>query len=69
MVSRVYFLKEGPEMTTIITILVIAAILCSIFAWVNTKIIIEELTIIKEHLGIKEDESNSFSEKNTDQKL
>lgn len=41
-----------------ITIVVIGAIFCSIAAWVNTKIIISELTIIKDHLGIVDDEEN-----------
>jgi hypothetical protein len=69
MVEREMLKGEDCVMTTIITILIIAAILCSIFAWINTKIILEELASIKEHLGIKEEESKSFSDKGADHEL
>ncbi|MEL7564241.1 MAG: hypothetical protein AAGU27_05095 [Dehalobacterium sp.] len=44
----------------IIGIILFLAIIGSIAAWINTKIILEELDLIKKHLGIKEDKNESF---------
>lgn len=44
----------------IIGIILFLAIIGSIAAWINTKIILEELDLIKKHLGIKEDKDESF---------
>ncbi|MDD4754274.1 MAG: hypothetical protein PHT78_13745 [Desulfitobacteriaceae bacterium] len=41
-------------------IIFVIVVITSVAAWVNTKIIIEELEIIKKHLGIPEDESISL---------
>ncbi|WP_407268317.1 hypothetical protein [Radiobacillus sp. PE A8.2] len=50
--------RERVVIGIIIAIIVIGAIFCSIAAWVNTKTIIDELRIIKEHLGIVEEEED-----------
>jgi len=44
----------------IIIIILGLAIIGSIAAWLNTKIILEELAVIKKELGIKEDNYTSF---------
>ncbi|MEW6623049.1 MAG: hypothetical protein AB1420_07980 [Bacillota bacterium] len=44
----------------IIIIILGLAIIGSIAAWLNTKIILEELALIKKELGIKEDNYTSF---------
>lgn len=41
-------------------IIFVIVVITSVAAWVNTKIIIEELEIIKKHLGIPEDISSSL---------
>lgn len=50
----------------IITIVLLLAIIGSIAAWINTRIIIEELDAIKRHLGIKEEKKESFLDKDLD---
>jgi hypothetical protein len=52
--------------SVLITIILIIAIIGSIAAWINTKIIIEELAQIKKHLGIKEEKPQSFLDKDLD---
>lgn len=48
----------------IIGIVILLAIIGSIAAWINTKIILEELEVIKKHLGIKEEKNTIFTEDN-----
>ena len=44
----------------IIGIILFLAIIGSIAAWINTKIILEELALIKKHLGIMEEKNENF---------
>ena len=54
-------------LSIILSILVILALIGSIFAWFNTNQIIDELNLIKEHLGIEEEvKSESFLEKDVE---
>lgn len=53
-------------MSIIISIILLLAIVGSIAAWFNTKIIIEDLEIIKKHLGIKQEKTNFFLDKDLD---
>jgi len=47
-------------MQIIIGIILLLAIIGSIAAWINTKIILEELALIKKELGIKEEKKEFF---------
>lgn len=44
----------------------IVAVIASIAAWLNTKMIKDDLSIIKEHLGIKEERPPSIFDKDLD---
>lgn len=48
----------------LIGIILLLAIIGSIAAWINTKIILEELEVIKKHLGIKEEKNTIFTDDN-----
>ncbi|WP_153801912.1 hypothetical protein [Filobacillus milosensis] len=50
----------------LLVILVFAAMFCSIFAWYNTKILMDDLEDIKDHLGIEKKEIKSFLDKDLD---
>jgi hypothetical protein len=52
--------------SVVLTIILILAIIGSIAAWINTKIIIEELAQIKKQLGIKEEKPSSFLDQDLD---
>ncbi|MFZ5943179.1 MAG: hypothetical protein ACOYVD_03655 [Bacillota bacterium] len=44
----------------IVGIILFLAIIGSIAAWINTKIILEDLAIIKKHMGIAEEKKEKF---------
>lgn len=49
-----------------VTIVLIVAVFASIAAWLNTKIIMKDLAVIKEHLGIKEERPPSVFDDDLD---
>lgn len=49
-----------------VTVILVIAILAAIGAWINTRIILKDLAVIKTHLGIKDERTPSVFDNDLD---